>query len=34
MVRHLTTAWRTSSPRQAMFQALADIISDSIAPWI
>jgi LysR family transcriptional regulator, hydrogen peroxide-inducible genes activator len=32
-VRDLTMLWRTSSPRQAVFQALADTISDCIAPW-
>lgn len=32
-VRELTLAWRTSSPRQAVFQALAETIGTSLAPW-
>lgn len=32
-VRDLTMLWRTTSPRQAVFQALAGTISDCLAPW-
>jgi LysR family hydrogen peroxide-inducible transcriptional activator len=32
-VRELTMMWRTTSPRRAVFEALAGLIADCLAPW-